>query len=79
MSDVVESPCILVCSLDVDTGFCHGCGRTGDEIGAWSLYPPDRRRQIMAELPHRMERITSPPPDETALQRARRLKLDGRG
>lgn len=79
MSDAIESPCILVCSIDADTGFCHGCGRTGDEIGAWTMYPADRRRKIMADLPERMQRITSAPPAETAIQRARRLKLDGRG
>ncbi len=79
MSDAIESPCILVCSIDMDTGFCHGCGRTGDEIGGWTLYPADRRQQIMSELPERMERITAPPPPETRAQRARRLRLDGRG
>ena len=29
----MESPCILVCSIDMVTGYCFGCGRTRDEIG----------------------------------------------
>ena len=24
----MESPCILVCSIDMVTGYCFGCGRT---------------------------------------------------
>ena len=78
MTDAIESPCILVCSIDAQTGFCHGCGRTGDEIGGWSLYSPDRRRSIMAALPERLDSITAAPPAETRAQRARRLRLNER-
>ena len=46
MSDAIESPCILVCSIDMATGFCHGCGRTRDEIGAWTLYSAEQRRRV---------------------------------
>ena len=31
----IESPCILVCSIDMKTGYCFGCGRTRDEISGW--------------------------------------------
>jgi len=75
MSDAIESPCILVCSIDMDSGFCHGCGRTADEIGAWTMYPPERRRQIMDQLPDRVDSITSEPPQETNRQRRNRLRL----
>jgi predicted Fe-S protein YdhL (DUF1289 family) len=47
----MESPCILVCSIDLKTGYCFGCGRTREEIGAWTLYSPEKRREIMAQLP----------------------------
>jgi uncharacterized protein len=50
----IESPCILVCTLDVATGLCLGCGRTGDEIAGWTAYTPEARRRIMVELPDRM-------------------------
>lgn len=57
----MESPCILVCSIDMQTGLCFGCGRTRDEIAAWTLYPAERRREIMDELPARMETIERKP------------------
>ncbi len=30
----IESPCILVCSIDMKTGYCFGCGRTREELRA---------------------------------------------
>lgn len=69
MTDTIESPCILVCSIDMDTGFCHGCGRTRDEIGAWTLYSPQDRRTIMAQLAQRMEKIEKRPRRQTRRQR----------
>ncbi|MFD1744193.1 DUF1289 domain-containing protein [Rhizobium helianthi] len=53
------TPCILVCSLDIDTGLCVGCGRTGEEIGAWTSLSDDQRREVMAELPSRLAGIAS--------------------
>ncbi len=50
----MESPCILVCSIDMVTGYCFGCGRTREEIGAWTLYTSQERRAIMAALPDRL-------------------------
>jgi len=34
MNDPV-SPCVAVCELNVDHGFCTGCGRSTDEIAQW--------------------------------------------
>ena len=31
----VPSPCISICAIDPDTGYCIGCFRTLDEIGGW--------------------------------------------
>jgi len=53
----MESPCILVCSIDMVTGYCFGCGRTQAEIGAWTLYTSEERRAIMAELPTRLATV----------------------
>ncbi|RWF63391.1 DUF1289 domain-containing protein [Mesorhizobium sp.] len=53
----IESPCILVCSIDMKTGFCFGCGRTRDEISAWIGMTPEVRRAVMAELPARLETV----------------------
>ena len=31
----IQSPCIQLCVLEPDSGYCMGCGRTGDEIASW--------------------------------------------
>ncbi|MCP1675080.1 putative Fe-S protein YdhL (DUF1289 family) [Natronocella acetinitrilica] len=48
------SPCIGICRMDDDRRHCTGCGRTLNEIAGWSTMPVDQRRQVMAELPGRM-------------------------
>ncbi len=50
----IESPCILVCMLDTASGLCLGCGRTGDEIAAWTQLSPEARRSIMSTLSERL-------------------------
>ncbi|MBA8878519.1 DUF1289 domain-containing protein [Phyllobacterium myrsinacearum] len=74
---IIESPCILVCAIDMKTGYCFGCGRTREEIGAWSVMSPDNRRTIMADLPARMETIERRPRRETRRGRMAREKEQG--
>lgn len=68
----MESPCILVCSIDDVTGYCFGCGRTRDEIGAWTLYSSGERRAIMADLPARLATVERKPRRETRRARMAR-------
>lgn len=68
----MESPCILVCSIDMKTGYCFGCGRTRDEIGGWISYSDQERRDIMASLPARLEGVERKPRRETRRQRMAR-------
>jgi predicted Fe-S protein YdhL (DUF1289 family) len=68
----MESPCILVCSIDDKTGYCFGCGRTREEIGAWMTYTGEVRRQIMAVLPKRLEGVERRPRRETRRTRMAR-------
>ncbi|PTM95205.1 DUF1289 domain-containing protein [Mycoplana dimorpha] len=68
----MESPCILVCSIDDVTGYCFGCGRTRDEIGAWTLYSAGERRAIMADLPARLATVERKPRRETRRARMAR-------
>lgn len=70
----MESPCILVCSIDDRTGYCFGCGRTREEIGAWTAYSGDERRRIMAGLPARLETVERKPRRETRRSRMAREK-----
>jgi predicted Fe-S protein YdhL (DUF1289 family) len=56
--DAIETPCIKVCVVDPETGFCIGCGRTRPEIGAWLQMSPAERRQVMEALPERVANLT---------------------
>lgn len=49
----IESPCIDICVIDEQSGYCEGCGRTLDEIAEWSSYTPAERRRIIDELGRR--------------------------
>jgi predicted Fe-S protein YdhL (DUF1289 family) len=54
----IETPCIKVCVVDPETGFCIGCGRTRMEIGAWLGFSVEERRNIMTGLPERVATLT---------------------
>ncbi len=49
----IESPCVKICLIHPEARICIGCHRTAEEIADWSRMTPDRRREIMAELPGR--------------------------
>ncbi len=68
----IESPCILVCSMDMKTGYCFGCARTRDEIAGWIDMTPQTRRAVMDELPARLETIERRPRRETRRTRMAR-------
>lgn len=78
----IKSPCILVCQLDHKTGFCFGCGRTGDEIMRWTGYSDAQRDRIMAGLDERLVKLGMKPgaardarkPEAEALARKQLLK-----
>jgi predicted Fe-S protein YdhL (DUF1289 family) len=69
---VIESPCILVCSIDMKTGYCFGCGRTRDEIAGWIGMTPEKRRDVMSLLPARLEMVERKPRRETRRTRMAR-------
>ena len=54
---IVETPCVNICVMDGETGWCLGCGRTIDEIAGWGEAPPETRSAVMAELPGRMAQL----------------------
>lgn len=68
----IESPCILVCSIDMKTGYCFGCGRTREEIGAWTTITAEARREIMEKLPTRLATVERRPRRETRRARMAR-------
>jgi predicted Fe-S protein YdhL (DUF1289 family) len=68
----MQTPCILVCSIDMNTGYCFGCGRTREEIGEWTLFSDDQRSEIMSSLPARLETLERRPRRETLRKRLAR-------
>jgi uncharacterized protein len=54
----IETPCVKVCVLDPDSGYCIGCGRTRSEIAGWLDMTDSLRRDIMAGLPQRVDSLT---------------------
>jgi uncharacterized protein len=55
---VIETPCVKICVVDAETGYCIGCGRTRGEIGAWLSLSAEERRTVMAVLPGRVAGLT---------------------
>jgi uncharacterized protein len=68
----IESPCILVCSIDDKTGYCFGCGRTREEIGGWIGMTSTERQTVMGELSARLETMERRPRRETRRTRMAR-------
>ena len=46
VSEDMPSPCISVCRIDADSGWCDGCLRTLGEISAWSQLDNDGKRGV---------------------------------
>lgn len=49
----VESPCVSVCVMNAETGYCQGCWRTRDEIAIWGRADADTRLSILEKLRER--------------------------
>jgi predicted Fe-S protein YdhL (DUF1289 family) len=63
-----NSPCVDVCAIDDDTGWCIGCGRTMSEIATWASMGDTARAKVLTELDAR--KVTIPNRE----QRAKRLR-----
>jgi predicted Fe-S protein YdhL (DUF1289 family) len=53
MTRRVVSPCIGICMLDQETGYCLGCRRTIEEIGRWAMMDDTQRQAVLEKLPTR--------------------------
>jgi len=65
----LRSPCVSICRIDVDSGYCEGCFRTIGEISDWGGMTDERKRAVWQELRQRRARLkpvmpTPPPPRE---------------
>ena len=73
----IKTPCILVCSIDVNSGFCFGCGRTRAEIANWLSMTSLQRETVMNQLPARLEQVERRPRRETRRARIARQRMEG--
>ncbi len=53
----ITSPCTGICKLDDTTGWCLGCGRSGDEIAEWRGLPKNNRDAVWEQIPNRLEQL----------------------
>lgn len=58
-SEAIASPCIKRCAVSRAHGLCTGCGRTLEEIAAWTQLSASQRAAIMAALPARLARLAT--------------------
>jgi uncharacterized protein len=54
----IETPCIKICVVEPETGFCIGCGRTRTEIADWIGMTSVERLDVMQHLPERVATLT---------------------
>lgn len=57
-SDPVPSPCVSVCVMHPQTGWCEGCWRTLPEIGSWSRLPDAAKREVWQRIQQRLATAT---------------------
>jgi predicted Fe-S protein YdhL (DUF1289 family) len=53
----LPSPCISVCTMDAQAGWCAGCFRTLDEIVDWGSADEQHKRAIWQEVKRRYQSI----------------------
>jgi len=46
----LRSPCVSVCRMEPDTGYCAGCHRTIDEIADWGMMSDERKRSVWQQI-----------------------------
>lgn len=49
----ILSPCISICRMNPDTGWCEGCLRTIDEIAGWGAMSDPVRLTVLAAVEQR--------------------------
>ena len=57
---MITSPCISICKMDPDTGFCEGCARTSQEKFLWKDKNTTKKWKInnLTEIQKRMSQQT---------------------
>ncbi len=53
----VDSPCVSICVVDPDTGYCMGCLRTLAEISCWLESSNDEKRAVLRAIDERRSAV----------------------
>ncbi len=53
MTREIPSPCVKVCQMNPETGYCIGCLRTLDEIADWLEMTDEEKSEVLARLDER--------------------------
>lgn len=67
----IISPCVGVCQINAQTGYCLGCWRTLKEVARWSRFSDQEKRDVLDEL-HRRRGDAAPRARRVTRRRARR-------
>ena len=54
------SPCIGICRIDPDSGYCVGCFRSLDEICSWLSLEIDERAEVVGLCEERRSQLREP-------------------
>ena len=54
----INSPCINICVIDAESGYCSGCFRTIDEISHWPKLTPQQKIELLRELEDRRKSVS---------------------
>ncbi|NRB03117.1 MAG: DUF1289 domain-containing protein, partial [Rhodobacteraceae bacterium] len=46
-----------ICKLDEATGWCLGCGRTGEEMDGWRVQSEQARQEVWEQIPVRLKEL----------------------
>ncbi len=58
-ASTVPSPCVRLCTLN-DDDMCVGCGRTLDDIKAWTAMRDEQRRDCVSQARARLQALGLP-------------------
>ena len=47
---MVKSPCIAVCKIDYESGYCIGCNRTIEEITNWGSFNDSQKKKNVTKV-----------------------------
>lgn len=58
LTNNIPSPCISICHLDANTGWCVGCWRSMDEIMGWAQRSDSDKKTVWAAIAQRAQSTT---------------------